>query len=191
MRLTGFEAVFFYAFGILALAMAIGVVTARSAVHSALALVSTLLALAGLYVLLGAEFLGGVQVLVYVGGVMVLFVFVIMLVNPREESSDARVFARQTGAAIAIVGVLSAAFFLALNLARPALEPVPRVEQDAKIAAGVDARTGLSSDTQNIGDALYRRAAFPFEVASVLLLVAIVGAVALAREPKQVKHFEN
>src|SRR5215468_8983256 len=77
----GFGTVLFYLLAFTALIMAIFVVTARSAVHSALFLISTLVTVAGLFLMLGAEFVMGAQILVYVGGVMVLFLFVIMLVN--------------------------------------------------------------------------------------------------------------
>jgi NADH-quinone oxidoreductase subunit J len=175
MRLTGWETVFFYALGGLALLTGLLVVTARSAVHSALALVSTLIAVAGLFVLLQAGLLAGVQVLVYVGGVMVLFLFVVALVHVgREERRDARVFNRQAGAAWVAAVVLGVFFVLAVNAASgvfardPAtLAPIPEV----------------AGNTEQVGLDLYRRAALPFEIASVLLLVAIVGAVLLAREP--------
>src|SRR4028118_317055 len=85
MMLAGWEAVFFWVFAIAALVAALLTILAQNAVHSALFLTSTPVAVAALYVLLGAEFIAGVQILVYVGGVMVLFLFVIMLVNVGAE----------------------------------------------------------------------------------------------------------
>ncbi len=179
MQLTGWETIFFYAFGVWALFTALLVVTARNAVHSALALISTLVSVAGMFVLLRAEFLAGVQVLVYVGGVMVLFLFVIMLVNVKaDEQRRTPLFGRRAAVAMAIVVLLAFVFVVAAERAAPAFERAP-VE-----------RAGVSTDTEELGIDLYRRAALPFEIASVLLLVAIVGAVLLARERKQERMFD-
>lgn len=179
MQFTGWETIFFYAFGVWALFTALLVVTARNAVHSALALISTLVSVAGMFVLLRAEFLAGVQVLVYVGGVMVLFLFVIMLVNVKaEEQRRTPIFDRRAAVAVALVGLLAFVFVAAAERAAPAFERPP-VE-----------RVGVSLGAEEIGIDLYRRAALPFEIASVLLLVAIVGAVLLARERKQERMFD-
>ena len=86
MQLTGLAAIFFYLFALMALSFGVWTILARNAVHSALCLMSTLISIAGIFLLLQAEFIAGVQILVYVGGVLVLFLFVIMLVNVREES---------------------------------------------------------------------------------------------------------
>src|SRR5258705_12000345 len=90
MPLSSYESVFFWIFGIAAIFAALLTVMARNAVHSALFLISSLVSVAALFVLAGAEFIAGVQILVYVGGVMVLFLFVIMLVNvsAEEKGSD-------------------------------------------------------------------------------------------------------
>src|SRR5689334_15963228 len=96
MVLSGWESVFFWVFAITALCMALLTVMARNAVHSALFLISTLVSVAALFVLLGAEFIAGVQILVYVGGVMVLFLFVIMLVNVGAEERDQEVIHNST-----------------------------------------------------------------------------------------------
>src|SRR3954468_8086108 len=110
MKLSGWEMVFFYAFGILALFTGILVVTARNSVHCALALVSSLISIAGLFVLVHAEFLAGVQVLVYVGGVMVLFLFVIMLVSvDRENTPATRLYTKQSAVAIVFTVLLAVA----------------------------------------------------------------------------------
>ena len=183
MRLSGWETVFFYALGVLALFASLLVVTTRNAVHSALALVSTLISVAGLFVLLRAEFLAGVQVFVYVGGVMVLFLFVIMLVNVgREESGETKVFTRHAAAAVVVSGALAVGFVFAVRAADRTFSAGP-VRAEA-------AEAGLSRDTELVGADLYGRAALPFEIASVVLLVAIVGAVLLARDPKHERMFE-
>src|SRR3954468_21514848 len=93
MVLSGWESVFFWVFSIAAIFAGLLTVMARNTVHSALFLISSLVSVAALFILLGAEFIAGVQILVYVGGVMVLFLFVIMLVNVGlEERGDAPIF---------------------------------------------------------------------------------------------------
>src|SRR5829696_1496827 len=92
MVLSGWESVFFWVFAIAALVAGLLTIMARNAVHSALFLISTLVSVAALFILLGAEFIAGVQILVYVGGVMVLFLFVIMLVNVAPRSATRRIF---------------------------------------------------------------------------------------------------
>src|ERR671938_520442 len=96
MVLSGWESVFFWVFALSALIAGLLTVMARNAVHSAMFLISTLVSVAALFILLGAEFIAGVQILVYVGGVMVLFLFVIMLVNVgAEERGRERIFNSQ------------------------------------------------------------------------------------------------
>ena len=110
MILSGWEAVFFWVFAISALVTALLTIMARNAVHSALFLISALLSVAALFILLGAEFIAGVQILVYVGGVMVLFLFVIMLVNVgAEERGREELFNRpgQTTAASAAATLIT------------------------------------------------------------------------------------
>jgi NADH-quinone oxidoreductase subunit J len=183
MQFTSWESFAFYALASIALAAAFVVVTSRNPVHSALGLISTLLGVGGLFVLLRAEFLAGVQVLVYVGGVMVLFLFVIMLVSVEgEEQAHSRVFSRQTIAAVVMAGIMAALLVMLVS-------PAVRVLEAPKVVVE-QAERAVSTDTEELGEALYRRAALPFEVASVLLLVAIVGAVLLARERRQERIFD-
>src|SRR5215210_2540093 len=108
MTLTGWEAVFFWVFSTTALIAALLTVMARNAVHSALFLISALISIAALFILLGSEFVGGVQILVYVGGVMVLFVFVIMLVNVSAEERGNELLFNRPGQ------IAASAIFLAL-----------------------------------------------------------------------------
>ena len=195
MQLHGWEGVLFYVLAIMTLFMAVFVVTARVAVHSALFLISTLVNVALLFILLRAEFVAGVQILVYVGGVMVLFLFVIMLVQTRaEEESRVKLYTGQTWPAVIIALLLAVSFYFAMNPAQAAFRP----SGDAAIASTADSGTRsnsgagyVSQDTQQVGDALYRKAALPFEIASLLLLVAMVGAVLLARGTKQEKYYEE
>ena len=97
MPLSGYEALFFWIFGLAAIFAGLLTVMARNAVHSALFLISSLVSVAALFILARAEFIAGVQILVYVGGVMVLFLFVIMLVNVgAEERGTEEIFNNQT-----------------------------------------------------------------------------------------------
>ena len=197
MQLHGWEGVLFYVLAIMTLFMAVFVVTARVAVHSALFLISTLVNIALIFILLRAEFVAGVQILVYVGGVMVLFLFVIMLVQTRaEEESRVRLYTGQTWPAVIIALLLAVSFYFAMTPAQVAFRPPP--ESSASLQTSVaeggeknQAGAGyISDDTAKVGDALYRKAVLPFEIASVLLLVAMVGAVLLARGTKQEKYYE-
>lgn len=197
MQLHGWEAVLFYLLAFMTLIMGVFVVTARIAVHSALFLISALVNVALLFILMRAEFVAGVQILVYVGGVMVLFLFVIMLVQTRaEEESRVRLYTGQTTAAVIIAGLLAVGFLLALRTAQGVFQP-PAATNDRAPAAvepaernPAGAGLSLSRDTQRVGEALYRQAALPFEIASLLLLVAIIGAVLLAKGAKQEKLYE-
>src|ERR671916_744982 len=104
MVLQGWESVFFWVFALAALVAGPPTVMARNAVHSALFLISALVSVAALFVLLGAEFIAGVQILVYVGGVMVLFLFVIMLVNVgAEEKGRDEIFNKQKKGAASLI----------------------------------------------------------------------------------------
>jgi len=197
MILSGWEAVFFWVFAIAAIFAGLLTVMARNAVHSALFLISSLLAVAALFVLLGAEFIAGVQILVYVGGVMVLFLFVIMLVNVGAEERGGQVLnkPRQVTVSMVFCLLLVLGLLFAINVGYKGLQT-----RDEKVIASAQAlrqgqqqdlhrsATGTSritNDTQRVGNSLYRFASLPFEIASVLLLVAIIGSVMLARTLKQ------
>ena len=124
MVFSGWESVFFWIFSIAAILAGLLTVMARNAVHSALFLISSLVSVAALFILLGAEFIAGVQILVYVGGVMVLFLFVIMLVNVgAEEEGRAAIFNRpaQVTAALVFLGDASYSIYLVHWLAILAL----------------------------------------------------------------------
>lgn len=175
--MTGWEALFFYVFAILAVVFSILTISARNAVHSALFLISTLISLAGLYLLLQAEFLAGVQILVYVGGVLVLFLFVIMLVNFRQEQ---RVYTEQV-----LSGTL-VAVLLAICLGAA----IAQVQSSGYFTNHKAVTQAVEGNSRGLGLALYTDAALPFEIASVVLLVAIVGAVRLARDRKQERFYD-
>jgi len=167
---------FFYMLSGLAIIGGLLVITRRNAVYSALALIVTLLAVSGLYLMLYAPFVAGVQIIVYAGGIMVLFLFVIMLVN-LERTVKERQFNRMWP-----VGLLAACALLALFLS---------VYEKGK---GLFERSAYlnenfnTQNTQTIGVMLYGEAhrigpyTFAFEIASLLLLVAILGAVIMAKK---------
>src|ERR1051325_5977784 len=196
MQLHGWEAVLFYVLAFSTLIMGVLVVSARLAVHSALFLISTLVNIALLFILLRSEFVAGVQILVYVGGVMVLFLFVIMLVQTRaEEESKVRLYTGQMWPAVILALLLAVSFFFAMRSAQPAVRPqgsesLTQQKDEPTESARAGAGSLISTDTQEVGLSLYKEAALPFEIASVLLLVAMVGAVLLARGTKQEKLYE-
>jgi NADH-quinone oxidoreductase subunit J len=198
MTLSGWEAVFFWVFSIAALIAGLLTIMARNAVHSALFLISSLVSIAALFILLGAEFIAGVQILVYVGGVMVLFLFVIMLVNVgAEERGRERLFNRPAQVITTTIFALLLAVGLvyALNQGYQGLKDKDKARIDmAGSARAIEqgnlpsAATGtfrITKDTERVGNSLYRYASLPFEIASVLLLVAIIGSVMLARTVRQ------
>ena len=198
MTLSGYEALFFWIFGLSAIFAGLLTVMARNAVHSALFLISSLVSVAALFVLSRAEFIAGVQILVYVGGVMVLFLFVIMLVNVgAEERGSEEIFnnQRQVTASLIFCFLLVGGVLYSVNRgyaglqARQTTPPdVLAAQQEIRDRAYATSGTGsskITTDSQSLGSSLYRYAALPFEIASVLLLVAIIGSVMLARTLKQ------
>jgi NADH-quinone oxidoreductase subunit J len=166
---TVLESLFFYILAGIILGGAVLTITRRNAVHSAIWLVFTLIGVAGLYLHLHAEFLAAVQVLLYIGGIMVLFLFVIMLVN-LDEAAKQRQFNRQWQ--IALIAALVLLGELGLFVWRGG---------DA-FQFGQATGGSLAPNTELIALALYRDYMLPFEIASLLLLVAILGAVIMAKK---------
>jgi len=158
---------FYFLSGLTVLSGAL-VITRKNPVHSALALILSLLAQAGLYLMLYAPFVAGVQIILYAGGIMVLFLFVIMLVNI-ERSQKEEQFNHQW-----LVGILAAA---ALGVLFVLVYVRGRDLFPARINLPPE-----SSNTQQIGMMLYGQYMFAFEIASLLLLVAIIGAVVMAKK---------
>ena len=198
MPLSSYESLFFWIFAIAAIFAGLLTVMARNAVHSALFLVSSLVAVAALFVLAGAEFIAGVQILVYVGGVMVLFLFVIMLVNvSAEEMGREEIFNKQRQVTASLIfcfllvlGLLyavnkGAEVLTRQNLAAREQLAEQQTTQDARLRKSATRTSRITKDTESVGAVLYRYASLPFEIASVLLLVAIIGSVMLARTLKQ------
>jgi NADH-quinone oxidoreductase subunit J len=172
--LTGLAGWIFAGFALVAVVCAISVVLARNPIHSALFLLVTFLMVAGIFFMESAEFVGAVQILVYAGGIMVLFLFVIMLVNVQRLPAT-EPYQKQIVAAVVLGFCLNVLFDSQLVLA-----PVSGGEEfrpDAfRMAAG-----RLLGNSQAVAWGLYREYLLPFEIASVFLLVAIVGAVVLGR----------
>jgi NADH-quinone oxidoreductase subunit J len=157
--------ILFFVFAAFCLAGAINLLLQSHPINSALSLIVVMTSLAVLYLLLGAEFLAAAQIIVYAGAVMVLFTFVVMLLNAgREERTMGSRTARKVGfpAVVAILAVLSTVIIKAQGLGVATLS------------------SGITS-TEDLSRVLFRDLLLPFEVTSVLVLIAILGAVALAR----------
>jgi NADH-quinone oxidoreductase subunit J len=155
----------FYAFSVLTLLCGVVVITKRNPVTSAMFLVLCIVSMAGLFVLLNAFFLAAVQVLVYAGAVMVLFLFIIMLLDLKEE--ERRRIKKARGAlAILAVGTVAALILRQIWTARP----------------GANLTTpALVGSTPQLGKLLFTRYLLPFEIFSVLLLVAMIGVILLSK----------
>ena len=161
--------IFFAVFAALILCSSIMVIVSKNAVHSAIFLIITLLGVAGIFLLQGAEFLAGVQVILYVGGIMVLFLFVIMLVN-LDQAAKERAFNRHWAIALGTVLLLGLELAYVVGKRGEAVQfpPVAAVQ--------------TIGNTEQVGEVLYKAYMLPFEIASILLLVAMVGAVVLAKK---------
>jgi NADH-quinone oxidoreductase subunit J len=163
------ELALFYAFSAILVGSAVAVITVRNAVHAALFLVLTFFTSACVWLLARAEFLAIALVLVYVGAVMVLFLFVVMMLDVKTDS------AREGFARYLPVGIIVAALMLGQMLALIGLRSMAEATapaQDAATAAGL-------SNTEWLGKALFTDYLLPFEIAAVVLTVAIIAAIAL------------
>jgi NADH-quinone oxidoreductase subunit J len=167
----------FLVFGLLALGGAATMVFAKSAVHSVVGFLFAMLALASCYLCLGAEFLATAQILVYAGGIVVLFLFVVMIVELSKYKEKTR-FQVQAPWAVGMV-VAGAAAFLAVFWQTHFSPSSPQaLTLDPILAQGLDV---ARQNTQAISRGLYADYLLPFEILSVILLVALVGAVVLAK----------
>ena len=165
----------FLAFGAVCLAGAINLLVQRHPINSALSLVAVMAALAGEYLLLGAEFVGAVQVIVYAGAIMVLFVFVIMLLNAGEEE---RTRGSHIALLIGVPGMLTGSLLIAWVL----------LHHSGTEAVGVGA---LPGPPKAVAQLLFHDFLLPFEVTSILILIAILGSVVLAAKPEPSQEKEN
>jgi NADH-quinone oxidoreductase subunit J len=171
------ETILFYVLATLAVGSSLLVIGQRNPVYSVMLLIASFAALAGIYVLLDAPFTAVTQIIVYAGAIMVLFLFVVMLLNVGQEDAAEydrshpfnRPFVRRFGALLGIVFVAELAWAVWHVTTR----------QPAAIAATAP---GSVSSVREIGRVLFTDYAFPFEATSLLILVALVGAVVLARQ---------
>jgi NADH-quinone oxidoreductase subunit J len=171
-------AVLFFAFGALALIGALGVVLSRNPVHSALWLVATLVSVAVLFLIQDAELLMAVQVIVYAGAIVVLFLFVIMLlgVDRKESLTETLPFQRPLAAALGLL-VFAEVLLLAGHT----------WATGAKTASGVPIQGGgdLGTNVQRVARVLFTDFLWPFQLTAILLVIAVVGSVALAKRSGQ------
>jgi NADH-quinone oxidoreductase subunit J len=147
-----------------AVAGALSLILQRHPIHSALSLIVVMVALAGLYLLQGAEFIAAVQIIVYAGAIMVLFIFVIMLLNAgEEERENVSRLARYVGVPLGLVFLVEVAYWIARATSHMAQSSTQAVS------------------TRELSTLLFREYVFPFELTSFLILIAILGALVLAR----------
>lgn len=165
------EQLFFYIFAIVAIISAICVVTLRNAVHSAFFLIITLLQVAAIFILLRSPFLAAVQVFVYVGAVMVLFLFAVMVLDIGKEQFREHMHSQAIPAVAIVIGLLGTLGYFAYK---------------GKLTAPLGKYTEavLAKNTEVIGKSLYTQYIFPFEVVSLLLLIALVGAIVLVMKER-------
>ncbi len=170
----------FAIFGVLALCGATFMVAAKSAVHSVLGFLFTMLCVAGCFLALEAEFLGMAQILVYAGGIVVLFLFVVMLVE-LSKYKEKGVFQLQTRSAVVAVVIGAVAFIWAFR------NVLFGVASSEALVLRPDLAQGLNVAQQNaqaVSRGLFSDYLLPFEILSVILLVALVGAVVLAKRER-------
>src|SRR5437868_4325576 len=159
--------ILFLAFGVVCMAGAVNLLAQTHPINSALSLIAVMAALAGEYLLLGAEFVAAVQVIVYAGAIMVLFVFVIMLLNAGVED---RTKGSRVAVLLGIPGILLGSTLVGWVVLR----------HSGTKAVQVGEQLG---DPRTIGQMLFHEFLLPFEITSVLILIAIMGAVVLASKP--------
>ena len=170
----------FVILAVAAIFTAVMVVTRKSPVASAIYLVLVMVILAGLFALLGAYFLAAFQIIVYAGAIMVLFLFVIMLLNLRKDEfgRDPRTLQKYLGFAFGILIMIQSVIIIGWAVKDHAGETTTAFESVQE--AGDDQQNDYLS-AESVAETLFTRFAYPFEVTSVLLLAAILGAVVIAR----------
>ena len=169
--------ILFLVFAALAVVAAFNVILQRNPIYSAIGLIVTLCALAGLFLTLSAQFIAAIQIIVYAGAIMVLFVFVIMLLNVRAEEAKAD---RQKYLKL-LAGPLFLALLAEVFLAVRYIDDPPPV-----LPSGVDAAQ-IPGTVESLGQAMFSSYVLPFEAVSVLILMAMVGAMLLARREHEEK----
>jgi NADH-quinone oxidoreductase subunit J len=159
--------ILFIIFGLICVAGAVNLLVQRHPINSALSLVVVMASLALIYLLLGAEFVAAIQVIVYAGAIMVLFVFVIMLLNAGTEE-------RTSGSKVALLLGIPGVIVLGCLVGWILISSNQRL-------GGIRISTTNFGDTHNIARLLFQNFLLPFEITSVLILIAIMGAVVLGR----------
>jgi NADH-quinone oxidoreductase subunit J len=163
------QLVVFFVLAALAVGGALSLIFQKHPIHSALSLIVVMVALAGLYLLMGAEFVAAVQIIVYGGAIMVLFVFVIMLLNASiEEHTSISKIAGFPGLllAFALTGFIAATIARSTDSVQAASQP------------------GTMASTRDLSTMIFRDFVYPFELTSFLILVAVLGAIVLAQREK-------
>ncbi len=179
--------VFFSVCVIVSVAGALATILSRNPIRSAFGLLLTILGIAGLFLKLNAQFLAAIQLIVYAGAVVVLFVFVIMLLGPDASNAPPSTL-RSTmarlggGLAFAVVGITLLALLIP-NLGGPAPEPVEGAEQAVDAPLHFGPAPADHGTVEAVGGLLYTKGIVPFEISTALLIVAVVGAIAVARGP--------
>ncbi len=161
----------FYYMAIVSIASALFAVTRKNPVHSMLWVLALFLHVAGIFLLLGAEFLSAVQVIVYAGAILIFYLFMVMLLDLPDEEEHPRFGKHWPIAALAAIPVLGVAWFARVEWLYPGAPVVAAEEMGA-----------VSGNVAEIGHELFGPFSLPFEIASLVLLAAIVGAVVLARK---------
>ncbi len=167
-----FEGLVFIIMALVAIVSAICVIFQKNPIYSALFLIQTMVALAVLYILLNAQFIAAVQIMVYAGAIMVLFIFVIMLLNLSKNDEGGGKLLFQKPSAI-ILGII-----LFVMLGTVTLKSVLQGTKGEYTPENIDS----IGNTQLVGKLLFTDYVFPFEVASILLFAAIIGAIVLAKK---------
>ena len=162
--------ILFYIFAGIAIIGALNVIIQKKTMYAALSLVVTFAALALIYFLIGAQFIGLLQLIVYAGAIMVLFLIVILLLDPFTEVHLRNQSLAWAGMAIALGAALAGVLYFAFVQGATPAAPQPTTPLDA------------SGHTQSLADVLFKQYLLPFEVISILILVAILGAVVLAKK---------
>ena len=177
------DALVFYISGILMIASALRVVTRKNPVYSAILLVVFFLLTSVNFLVLRSPFLAVIQVLVYGGAIMVLFLFVLMLLNLTEEELDEKVDPRRK----LLAGAGSACLFVLLCWAVSSSERI-RAAGAVDLTGKVEGKASTAGETREIGKALFSEHILPFEFTSILIFIAIIGAIYLTRTRRTVKR---
>lgn len=173
-------AVFFWLFALMTVGGSVFVISRRNLISAVMGMVGTFFAIAAVFTMLYAHFLAAIQVLVYAGAIMVLFVFVIMILNKPEDDPWGRVGRLGNVVAVGLVGYLLWRMSLVLwnvPVTAEMIAPPP----DVMISYGTVEKAVEFGTTQAIGDSLFHEYLFPFEAVSLVLLIAVIGALAVAR----------